>query len=266
MSAAMIASTVESIRRSRNSLVERSSCSSARSAVTSRNARITAPVPASTVEVDTETHDRRARRRRQLEVERVDVDAGEHARRSCPTICARWSPRDEIDELAAEQAVAREAGDALGRAVDEQDAAGVVEDDHAVGAGLEVLLERVDAAQPALGLVARARDPVRLIAQALEHGAVAQVRGGDARDQLAELDARARRRARRPASRLRSRIAPSARPRHCTGNTAIAADAARRQHVGDRARSADGAARRRSAPAQPCGSPRRSRGTRRSRA
>ena len=36
-------------------MVDRSSCSSARSAVTSRNARITAPVPASTVEVDTET-------------------------------------------------------------------------------------------------------------------------------------------------------------------------------------------------------------------
>src|SRR5436305_1166581 len=55
MSAAMIASTVESMSRSRNSLVDRSSCSSARSAVTSRNARITAPVPASTVDVETET-------------------------------------------------------------------------------------------------------------------------------------------------------------------------------------------------------------------
>ena len=43
-------------------------------------------------------------------------------------------------KLAAEQAVAREAGDLLGGAVDEEDAAGVVEHDHAVGAGLEVVL------------------------------------------------------------------------------------------------------------------------------
>ena len=52
----MIASTVESISRSRNSFVDRSSCSRARSAVTSRNARITAPVPASTVDVEALTH------------------------------------------------------------------------------------------------------------------------------------------------------------------------------------------------------------------
>ena len=46
-----------------------------------------------------------------------------------------------------------EARDALGCAVHEQDAACIVEDDDAVGAGFEVLLERIDAAQATLGFV-----------------------------------------------------------------------------------------------------------------
>ena len=262
----MIASTVESIRRSRNSFVERSSCSSARSAVTSRNARITAPVPASTVEVDTET-----------QTGAPEVVDSWRSNASTLTPASTRDDRvarsasagrggDEIDELAAEQAVAREAGDPLGGAVDEQDAARVVEDDHAVGAGLEVLLERVDAAQPALGLVARARDAVRLIAQALEHRAVAQVRGGDARDQLAELEAARPDVVRRPGAACAAGSRRAARPRHCTGNTAmprtlrddsisaIARGQRVEQHVVDQHRRAA------------CGSPRRPRGTRRSRA
>src|SRR6188768_118613 len=103
MSAATIASTVESISRSRNSLVERSSVSSARCSVTSRKVRVTAPLAASTVEVDTATH------------------AG---------------------------------------AVDEQDAALLVQDHHAVVGGVEMGAQGLDAAQPALRLEAGARDAV----------------------------------------------------------------------------------------------------------
>ena len=148
----------------------------------------------------------------------------------------RWTVGDEVDELAAEQAVAREPGDALGGAVDEQDAAGVVEDDDAVGAGLEVLLERVDAAQPALGLVARAGDPVRLVAQALEHGAVAEVRGGDRRDQLAERDAGVAAQAGQPDGALaqEDRAERAAAPLH--GEHGDRADVARHEVIAERLR------------------------------
>ena len=143
--------------------------------------------------------DRRARRRRQLEVERVDVDAGEHARDRVGDLArAARSATRSTSSLPSRPSRAKPVIRSAARLTNRM-RPGVVEHDHTVGAGLEVLLERVDAAQPALGLVARARDPVRLVAQALEHGAVAQVRGGDARDQLAELDAARPDVARRPA-------------------------------------------------------------------
>ena len=49
---------------------------------------------------------------------------------------------------------------------------------------------------------------------------MAEVRRGDARDQLAELEA-ARADVLTPGLRLRKRNTPSGRPRHCTGNTAM---------------------------------------------